>query len=643
MAFKPNLRLSSAVLGGLARPDFAGVVGAGIGQAMLGPQRRKEKKETEAFYEQLMKAGQEGDSAAVGTLLAGQGAKIDNPQMVLQGMGMMTAAKKQKGLMAIDSLMDVYSDPTQSLEDRNKALAQAEALAYSNPVGMTPQSFNAFVASATARYESTLDSQAKAMVSSNPQNAIAKYTDRYGSAEAWRVQQAFKNQSATKQAIKNQSVQAFVASQQGEIARLETAIAQFQNVPVEQWDMNQLNELYKQRFDIEQSIVDRGGQGNPSQFIGGAQTFYDAAYKIQSDRKTVVQQEIDNRIESQIAQLHEFGANQRQLTSSQFVEMVREQSKNAPVNLYANWDQEDWESLEKKINDSQEISRSRGELLKNGKLSTNQEEWLTKYSTYFSDDDEFNEALKTYRSDSSDNLARLNAGNIITAKIRDAQDQQRKDARSDKRIKQTATDYVDAFLGAGDPDDPRYNPNIPVEGGFMQGDSVYDVIRRLKLTGDDRYDSLVARVGNKIKDNPKADMRTTVVEAFRELYIRTPGEAGVQARQAEIDRLIQDNKVGIVERQKEHEKQTGEKISEAEAAILIQQDMANMLAADAERLSSGVASARAQTRPQGRMSGLPEATRGMDPVTPGEFLGGVADVAGAGLRAIPGGPPSRGQ
>lgn len=643
MAYKPNLRLSSAVLGGLARPDFAEVVGAGVGQAMLGPQRRKEKEETETFYQQLIKASQEGNSEAVGSLLAGRGSKTEDTAMVLQGMGMMTAAQKQKGLMSIDGFMDVYADPTKSIDERNKALAQAEALAYSNTIGMTPQSFNAFVASATNRYESTLDSQAKAMVSSDPQNAIARYTDLYGQAEAWRVQQAFKNQSATKQAIKNQSVQAFAASQQGEIARLETAIAQFQNVPVEQWDMNQLNELYRQRFDIEQSIVDRGGQGDPSQFIGGAQTFYDAAYKIQSDRKAVVQQEIDNRIELQMAQLHQGGANQRQYTATEFVELVKEGSKRADVNPYANWDQEDWESLEKKINDSQEISRSRGELLKNGKLSTNQEEWLTKYPNYFADDDEFNEALKTYRSDSSDNLARLDAGNIITAKVRAAQDQQRQDARTDKRIKQKATDFVDAFLGAGDPDDPRYNPNIPVEGAFMQGDSVYDVIRRLKLTGDDRYDDLISRVGNKIKDNPKADMRTTVIEAFGELYIRTPGEEGVQARQEVIAEQMAITKEGIALRQKQHKKQTGEDLSAEEAAMLIQQDMANALQADAQRMSAGVTAVRAQTRPQGRMSNLPEATRGMDPVTAEEFFGGVGDVAGAGFRAFPGGPPSRGQ
>ena len=50
MAFKPNLRLSSAVLGGLARPDFAKDAGEALGKAMLGPEnRRKEREKLEAI------------------------------------------------------------------------------------------------------------------------------------------------------------------------------------------------------------------------------------------------------------------------------------------------------------------------------------------------------------------------------------------------------------------------------------------------------------------------------------------------------------------------------------------------------------------------------------------------------------------
>jgi len=639
----PTLRLTPNLLARASNPSSSKNIGRGFEAAMLGPQLRKDKKETEDFYQQLMKAGETGDSAQMGSLLAARGADQNSPQMIIQGMGMMANARKQQGLMEIDGFMNIYADPTQSLENRSKALAKAEALATSNIVGMTPQSFDAFVASAGARHEQVLTTAAKTLVSSSPETAIATYTERYGADEAWRVREEFKNQSATKEAISNQSTRSFVASKQRDIARLETEIAKFANMPVDQWNMEQVNSLFQQRFDIEQEIVDRGGKGDPSKFVNGAQTFYDEAFKIQLDRKAVAQQQIDNKIELQISQLHAFGANQKQLTSTEFVEMVREQSQNAEVNLYADWDQEDWDNLEKKIHDSQEISRSRGELIKNGKLASNQEEWLLKYPNYFADDDEFNQALKTYRSDDADRLARLNAGNILTEKIRGAQDQQRQDARSDKRIKQKATDYVDAFLGAGDPDDPRYNPNIAVEGGFMQGDSIYDVINRLKLTKDDRYDDLITRVGNRIKDNPKADMRATVLEAFGELYIRTPGDEGVQARQAQIDQMIKDSKEGIARRQKEHKKQTGEDLSEEEAALLIQQDMANMLAADAERMSAGINAVRARTRPPGPYDQLPESTRGMDPVTASEFFGGVADVAGTVLRSIPGGPPPRGE
>lgn len=51
MAFKPNLRLSSAVLGGLARPDFSRSAGLAIGAGMLGAQRRQDEAETRATQE----------------------------------------------------------------------------------------------------------------------------------------------------------------------------------------------------------------------------------------------------------------------------------------------------------------------------------------------------------------------------------------------------------------------------------------------------------------------------------------------------------------------------------------------------------------------------------------------------------------
>jgi hypothetical protein len=47
----PNLRLSSAVLGGLAQPDFARAAGLSIGAGMLGAQRRADEAETRATQE----------------------------------------------------------------------------------------------------------------------------------------------------------------------------------------------------------------------------------------------------------------------------------------------------------------------------------------------------------------------------------------------------------------------------------------------------------------------------------------------------------------------------------------------------------------------------------------------------------------
>tara|TARA_A100001201_G_C4086545_1_gene200691 strand:- start:42 stop:1622 length:1581 start_codon:yes stop_codon:yes gene_type:complete len=72
MAFKPNLRLSSAVLGGLARPDFAQDAGKAIGQAMLGPENRRKERDKMArmdasitAFRQAGAAAQQGDLSAL--------------------------------------------------------------------------------------------------------------------------------------------------------------------------------------------------------------------------------------------------------------------------------------------------------------------------------------------------------------------------------------------------------------------------------------------------------------------------------------------------------------------------------------------------------------------------------------------------
>lgn len=632
-----DLRLSNAVLGRLARPGFSARAGEAIGQAMLGPENRKKEEEEKAFYEQLMSLSQKGDSASVGQLLAQRGVKKQNPQMIMQGTGMMADSQKQTSLVNIEGFMDIYANPTSSVEERSQALAQAEAVALSSNVNMTPQSFNALVASATDRHEKTLNTQAKLMVSANPAGAIEEYTQLYGKGQAWRVRDALQSQTATKSQIKNQTTNAFVASQRPAIVQIENAIAQYKDVPINEWDMSAIQDLFSQRFKIEQEIVNQGGEGNPSNFIGGADRFYDEVFALQSNRKQRMAEQEDEVIENQRNFLYGMAKQGTMFTSDQFVDRARK------IPAYSNWEESDWDALEQDISSYRQTRENKTQHLKDGVLAPADEAWLNKYPNYFSTDDEFSSDLKVYRATNTDNLTRLSVGNRLTTKIRDAKANQRQNARSDARIKEKAVDFIDGFIGAGNPDDPRFDPDIPVEGAFMQGDSVYDVVRRLKLTGDDRYDKLVSKVSNIIKDNPEAPMRETVMEAFKELYIETPGEEGVKARQAEIAGQVAITREGIARLQKEYKEQTGEVLSNEQAAMMIQENLADALAADAARMSTGIKRVRQQSRPQGRTSGLPEATRGMNPVTLPEFAGGVADVAGAGLRAIPGGPPPRSQ
>ncbi len=559
----------------LTDPTYSqGLFGAG---ALIGsaPARQRQQEKRQGLLQDLMQT----DPIKQAQALQALGAETRDPRLILQGTQLASQAQKQQSLIQIDTFLDQLADPTQSEEQRASATAKAETIAFSPAVNMTPQSFNALVSSANSRRDSTLNTQARSMVETDGAGAVPRYISMYGQGESWRVQNALKANLQTREDIRKQGVNQFVLAQAGDIARIESEIAQYQNIPINEWDMKALNNLYKQRLNIEQAIVDKGGQGDPSRFIGGAERFYDEVFQIQSDRKKIIADQIDVRIDKQRNFLYNMAKNSTAFTSDQFVDAARKNPE------YSDWEESDWDALEADIASFQETRASKSEYLRNGKLAPTDEAWLNKYPNYFSDDDEFNSDLKTYRAKNTDNLSRLEAGNRLTAKIRGASAQQRQDARSDRRVKERATDFVEAFIGAGDPDDPRFDPNIPVEGGFMQGDSVYDVIRRLQLTGDDRYDKLITKVGNKIKDNPQAKMRKTVMEAFSELYIETPGEAAVQERQAVIAQQTEVMKEGIAIRQKQHKKETGEDLSEEEAAILIQQDLANVLAADAERMS----------------------------------------------------------
>lgn len=597
----PNLRLTRSVLGGLADPAFAGAVGTGIYQGMLGPQMREEKKEEEDFFAKIIEAGKTGDIQGQGGLLTSYGSKTGNAAMVMQGINMLADANKQQGLADIDAQMEIVANPLKSLEERTAALTKAETIASSSTVRMTPQSFDALAAGAKGRRENTLNEQAKQLASVNGVNAIPQYTELYGENQAWRIEREVAGQQQTKTTLGNQDLAAFVDSQRPKIAVLDSQIAQFKTVPTSEWDMDQLNAFFNERMQIEQAIVDQGGNGNPAQFIGGAAAFYDSQFAVESARQDVLVEQMEGVVAGQRDFLYGIAKNQRYATADQFVEEARNfVNKDTGELLYSNWTESDWDALEADIKSYQERAANQREYIMNGTLGPTDNEWLEKYPNYFSDDDEFQSAYKDYTNESSDNLTRLSAGNIVVEKIQAARKQQRTDSRSEKNVKAKAERFVEAFIGAGDPDDLRYDPSIVSGGGFGQGDDIYDVVRRLSLSVDtEQYNKLIAEVGRLIKDNPNAEMRPSVLEAFKTLYIRTPGQAGTDARQEQLDARIAENKEGIAKLKEEIKRTEGRDISDEEAAILIQEKLAQELAADAERMSAGIRSIRERSTARG--------------------------------------------
>lgn len=76
----PNLRLSSAVLGGLAQPDFARAAGLSIGAGMLGAQRRADEAETRATQEasiELLRKAQVAQETGDMGMLTGLTGELD--------------------------------------------------------------------------------------------------------------------------------------------------------------------------------------------------------------------------------------------------------------------------------------------------------------------------------------------------------------------------------------------------------------------------------------------------------------------------------------------------------------------------------------------------------------------------------------
>ena len=621
----------------LTSPSYAPgllTVGQQAGSAQAVGRKAEEDKQ---FYDRMLELSQSGDIAGQGGLLATRGAQTQNPQLLLKGTELLGQAQKQKSLVQIDGFMDVLADPTKSAQERAAASTRAEAIAFSPAVGMTPQSFNSLVNGANSRRESTLDSQARSLVSTNGADAVNQYTSMYGESEVWRVNKALQTFRANEKAIQQQDLENFITSQRPDIVRLDTQIARFNQAPVTEWNMSELTALINQRMQIEQSISDKGGNVDPSRFVGLAERMQDEAYALKATRDDRQAAEVERIIDNQHTLLFSQFRNNVDLLPSEVVEQLR------VLPNYQLWKDDDWKNLEDRLTATYERRTNAKELIENGELGDTNEAWLKQYPSYFAGDDQFQEDLKTYRSDSP-RRDKIAAGGRLNTKIDEARAQQNKDRRSNERIKNKAKSFVEDFIAAGDPDDPRYDESI-VSGALLgQGDDIYDVVRRLSRSVDDElYNKLITEVGYLIKDNPEAKMRATVLQAFEKLYIPTPGQAATNLRQADLDVQTEAARKRIDAKKADIERQTGETISDDEAVILVQEDLANMLAADAERISSNIQAIRGQVRPRGRYDELPEATRGMDPVTGREFIGGVGDIAGAALRSIPGGPPSRSQ
>ena len=618
----------------LTSPTYAPgllTVGQQAGSAQAVGRKAEEDKQ---FYDRMLELSQSGDIAGQGGLLATRGAQTQNPQLLLKGTELMAQAQKQKSLVQIDGLMDVLADPTKSTQERAAASTRAEAIAFSPLVGMTPQSFNSLVNGANAKRESTLNSQAKSLVQISGANAVDQYISMYGEGESWRVNNALRASRETEKAIQQQDLGNFITSQRPDIVRLDTQIAQFNQVPVTEWNMPELKALINQRMQIEQSISDKGGNVDPSRFVGLAERMQDEAYALKATRDDRQAAKVEQIIDNQHTFLFNRFRNNVDLLPSEIVEQYR------VLPDYQLWKDDDWKNLEDRLNATYERRTNAQELIESGKLGDTNEAWLKKYPSYFDDDDQFQEDLKTYRSDSP-RRDKILAGGRLNSKIDAARDQQNKDRRSDKFIKNKATRFVEDFIAAGDPDDPRYDESM-VSGALLgQGDDIYDVVRRLSRSVDDElYNRLITEVGYLIKDNPQAKMRETVLQAFEKLYIPTPGQAATNLRQADLDVQTEAARKRIDAKKADIKKQTGETISDDEAVILVQEDLASMLAADAERISSNIQAIRGQVRPRGRYDKLPEATRGMDPITGREFIGGIGDVSRTVLQSFPGGPSS---
>jgi len=160
----PNLRIQKGLLTRLASPASAKSIGTSIGQAMLGPQNRKERRDREAFSKELLTAA--GDPTKIGNILTTYGAKLDDPELAMRGAGMLSTAMEAKriqdGQSALAYIQDQMRQTLQTeLTENFTAQDQQQRL---NDLQLS--------ANAVARNVRGLDPLAVAGMSMNMENAV---------------------------------------------------------------------------------------------------------------------------------------------------------------------------------------------------------------------------------------------------------------------------------------------------------------------------------------------------------------------------------------------------------------------------------------------------------------------------------------
>lgn len=140
-----NLRLSGALLGGLANPAFADRAGEAIGQSMLAPERRRQEQEKLAAITGMSVTANSGLAAAQNSDLAGLNESIETLQAQLEStkdtdiarelvkqigtlQGMVPQAKKGASLKSVNAL-EAARQAAQTPEEKRRIESIMERVA----------------------------------------------------------------------------------------------------------------------------------------------------------------------------------------------------------------------------------------------------------------------------------------------------------------------------------------------------------------------------------------------------------------------------------------------------------------------------------------------------------------------------------